>query len=58
MKAVAYKIKNGLVTKGFVVVPTTQVDRLHYLLDGILSVQDDFINEYVDEALRILEGWK
>lgn len=58
MKTAAYKIKHGLVAKGFVVVPTTQVDRLRYLLDGILSVENDLINEYVDEALRLLEAWK
>lgn len=58
MKTAAYKIKSGLVNKGFVVVPATQVDRLHYLLDGILTVEDDLINEYVVEALRLLEGWK
>jgi hypothetical protein len=58
VKTAAYKIKSGLVNKGFVVVPATQVDRLRYLLNGILSVENDLINEYVDESLRLLEGWK
>lgn len=57
VKTVAYKIRSGLVNQGFTVVKAAQVDRLHYLLDNVYS-DNDVYNEFVDEALKILEGWK
>jgi hypothetical protein len=54
IRNVAQKIRNGLGSQGFVVVKTTQVDRLHFLLT---SVRDENSDAF-DEVFEILEGWK
>jgi len=61
IKTAAYKIRTGLVNRGFVVVETTQVDRLHSLLTSILEKSDNesyAFDSVLQEALTILEGWK
>lgn len=61
VKAVAYKIRSGLVNQGFVVVKIAEVDRLHLLLTSILEKSDDesyAFDSLVQEALTTLEGWK
>lgn len=55
MKTVAYKIKHGLVARGFVVIPATQVDRLRTLLSYAAV---DIHGDVLSEARAILEGWK
>lgn len=61
VKTAAYKIRTGLVNKGFSVVKTTQVDRLNTLLTSILENADSesyAFDSVVQEAFSIVEGWK